>query len=321
MYVLAQLPCCKTNYVKKYGKWALITGATDGIGLAIAKELARRGHSIIIVGRNDQKLANCKEQVEKEGGNEIEVMTVKIDLSNPSRENYQNVKQLIDPDNRDIGLLINNAGVFPPDYRNFHLYDEVEFLNIVNVNILGVLNFAKMVLPGMVNRERGCIVNISSSAGCASSPYMNIYGPSKAFVDRFTSNLVEEYKSFPIDIIDLTPGAVQTKLFQGVNDQSWAHKETCIMPSPENFARVAINALSTRMSQFCGCFGHSLMMIIIKIIPTSLSTYMIRKSLAISSSKFKPSYYKPKRDKLLDPSGRGEQVNQAGCSSSGDNQN
>lgn len=297
LYLFAQISCCKTNYAKRYGKWAVVTGATDGIGLVMAKELAKNGLSIIIVGRNEQKLASSKEQIESEAANveDIVVLTVKADLSDQSLENYQEIRQQIDPDNRQIGMLINNAGICPEDMKNFDQYDEQEFTNIVNVNIISLLHFSKMILPGMIKRERGCIVNISSILGQLPCPYLNVYGPSKAFVDRFTTNLQIEYKTFPIDIIHVTPSTIQTKLFHNVSDNKFTHKEQLFIPSANYFGKTCINAISTRITQYCGCFGHSLTKALVDMYYYDCVKNFILQITLGTSTKYKPSKFVPKK--------------------------
>uniref|UniRef100_A0A6G1SPP6 Hydroxysteroid dehydrogenase-like protein 1 n=1 Tax=Aceria tosichella TaxID=561515 RepID=A0A6G1SPP6_9ACAR len=254
LYVFSQF-CCKTDFKKKYGKWAVITGSTDGIGQSMAKELARRGMSIIVVARNEERLARTKAMLEQEP-NVGEVETVKVDLSDPSMENFDKVRAQIDPDNRDIGLLINNAGSFPDRYARFNRFDMEEIVSIVNLNVLGTLHLTRMIMPGMIERGRGLVMNVSSILGEMPGPYFNVYGATKSFVNAFTRQLQMEYGSHPIDIILLQPGPVSTKQLIATSDRA---KPSFFVPSADKFARTSINALSTGIQCYTGAMFHEFM--------------------------------------------------------------
>lgn len=236
----------------KYGKWAVVTGATDGIGQCMAKELARRGMSIIVVARNEEKLARTKAMLEQEP-NVGEVETVKIDLSDSSEENFARIRTQIDPDNRDIGLLINNAGSFPDRYARFNRFTMDEIKSIVDLNILATLHLTRMIMPGMLERGKGLLVNVSSIMGEMPSPYFNVYGATKSFVDAFTRQLQMEYGSHPIDIVLIQPGPVSTKQLKATSKVS---EPFFLVPSPEDFAKTSINALSTGVSCYTGNLMH-----------------------------------------------------------------
>lgn len=255
LYVLSQFCCRAADYSKKYGQWAVISGSTDGIGLSMAKELAKRGHSIVVIGRNEEKLAKTKATLDQEP-NVGEVITVKIDLSDPSPQNFERIRLEIDPDNRDIGILINNAGVFTSTCGRFASFDMDDIRNTVNVNVIATLYFTKMILPGMLKRKRGLILNVSSILGFVPAPYFHVYGATKAFMNSFSSSLQMEYSSYPIDIINLTPGAVHTKLFTAIAGNS--KQPSPINPTPDEYARTALNAVATRIKFISGTMVHGL---------------------------------------------------------------
>jgi len=220
----------------------------------MARELARRGHSIILVARNEEKLARTKSLLEAEA-NVGEVMTVKIDLSDSSLENYERARDQIDPDNRDIGILINNAGTFPAKYMRFYRND-MEFLrSIVNVNVLATVYLTRLIMPGMVERGRGLIINVSSLLGSIPAPYMSVYGPTKSFVTSFSRMLQLEYSGHPIEIINMTTGPVHTKPFK---DNSLIERSGVLNPTPEDYAKSALNAASTGISSMSGYWFHGL---------------------------------------------------------------
>lgn len=221
----------------------------------MAKELAKRGHSIVVIGRNDEKLARTKAALEAEP-NVGEVLTLKIDLSDSSPQNYERIRLALDPDNRDIGVLVNNAGVITGRmamYSNHHMED---ILGTVNVNVVATLYFTRMILPGMLKRGRGLVLNVSSTFGYIPSAYMHVYASTKAFLNSLSRSLQMEYSDHPIDIICLTPGAVHTKLFTALAQRE--HKASILHPTPDDYARSALNAASTRIKFFCGTIVHGL---------------------------------------------------------------
>lgn len=252
----------------------------------MAKELAKRGHSLIIIGRNAEKLARTKNSLEEEA-NVGEVVTVKIDLSDSSLENFERIRGQIDPDHREIGILINNAGTFPATFKRFNNFDMEQLLNLVNVNVLATLHLTRMIMPGMLDRQKGLILNVSSILGKLPGLYMSAYGPTKSFMDSLTNQLQLEYASHPIDIINLTPGAVHTKLFI---DTATMPKPTSFNPSPDDYARSAINAVSTRISSIAGTLTHELFFILAKtinwrwLIPilTKINLYLNARSYSLS---------------------------------------
>lgn len=280
MYVMSQFCCRSTDHFKRYGQWAVISGSTDGIGKAMAMELARRGLSIVVIGRNEEKLANTKSALQAEP-NVGEVMTVKIDLSDASPQNYERVRLELDPDNRDIGILINNAGFASPKLDRYAGFDMDEIRNTVNVNILATLYFTRMILPGMLKRRRGLILNVSSALGSVPMPYSQVYPATKAFIDSFTQSLQIEYSSYPVDIIHLSPGTVQTKLAAGplVNEPNPNLFWPLPIISPDYYAKTALNAVTTKIKSISGTIIHGLSLIGLNLVNNLGMLHMIPKSI------------------------------------------
>lgn len=287
LYVLSQCSCCQTDYKTRYGKWAVISGSTDGIGLAMARELARRGHSIVLMGRSEEKLANAKASVESEP-NVGEVITVKSDLSDASTANFERIKNDIDPDNREIGILINNAGIFPEAFIPFQSHSMESLRGAVNLNDLAILYLTHMTLPGMVTRGKGLVVNVSSIFGDLPGPFVGAYAPTKAFVNSFSEGLRTEYEPLGVDVINITPGPVFTKQFKAANK---IDRASFVNPTAETFARSAINALSTRIASFCGVPMHEFTLLSGKSIKClGLYDFTLKNSLKFSANRysFKP---------------------------------
>jgi 17beta-estradiol 17-dehydrogenase / very-long-chain 3-oxoacyl-CoA reductase len=170
-----------TKNLKKYGSWAIITGSTDGIGKAMAFEFASKGLNIILVGRNPLKLeTTSKEIIDKHGGN-VKVECVIIDMQNISGvEIMKRVEEAIS--GLDVGILVNGAGVAYPYARYFHEVDLDLMDSIIKVNVEGTTWVSKAVIPSMIKKKKGAIINIGSGSTVVlpSYPLVTLYAASKA---------------------------------------------------------------------------------------------------------------------------------------------
>jgi 17beta-estradiol 17-dehydrogenase / very-long-chain 3-oxoacyl-CoA reductase len=165
--------------LNKYGSWALVTGATDGIGKAFAYQLASKGLNLVLVSRNHNKLKTVLKEIQADFPY-THIKIVPLDFSNDLSPGIRLVEEEIK--GLDIGILINNVGITYPSARFFHEVDENVWMNIVKVNVEGTTRITKAVLPGMIERKRGAIVNIGSGAAIVvpSHPLFTIYAATKA---------------------------------------------------------------------------------------------------------------------------------------------
>lgn len=255
MYIVNQLKCCQVDYIKRYGKWAVITGGSDGIGLGFAKELARRGHSLVLIGLYQEELRVAKELLSNiENVGEIEL--IEIDLSDTSDENYDKIKKQIQLGDKDIGILINNVGTFVSKFAKFDVQDFGRMRCMINVNTLAPVYMTHLLIPRLIERGRGLIVNISSMSDSMTFPYLSVYGPTKKFVTALSRQLQAEYSNHPnLDIINVTPGAVKTRLYQDIG-QVGANMP--FIPSPDDYARSVTNGLGARIGDYTGYWMHGL---------------------------------------------------------------
>lgn len=165
--------------LKKYGSWAVVTGSTDGIGKAFAFQLARKGLNLVLVGRNPDKLKDVSDSVKAKYG-QTQIKTVVVDFSGDLNEGVQRIKDTIE--GLDVGILINNVGVSYPYARFFHEVDEKLLADLIKVNVEGTTKVTQAVLPGMLQRKKGAIVNIGSGAAIVipSDPLYAVYAATKA---------------------------------------------------------------------------------------------------------------------------------------------
>lgn len=165
--------------LKKYGSWALITGPTDGIGKALAFQLARKGLNLILVGRNPSKLDEVSESIKSKYGS-TQIRKVVVDFSGDLDDGVSRIKEAVE--GVDVGVLINNVGVSYPYARFLHEVDEKLLSDLIKVNVEGTTKVTQAVLAGMVERKRGAIVNIGSGAAIVipSDPLYSVYAATKA---------------------------------------------------------------------------------------------------------------------------------------------
>ncbi|KAH6809899.1 beta-ketoacyl reductase 1 [Perilla frutescens var. frutescens] len=186
--------------LRSYDSWALVTGSTDGIGKAFAFKLAEKGLNLVLVSRNSLKLKRVSVEIQARHPH-INIKLFELDFSRDDLvSSVVEMKEAIM--GLDIGVLINNVGVTYPRAMYFHEVDEKIWMNLVRVNVEGTTHVTKAVVPWMVARGRGTIVNIGSGASMVvpSHPLYAVYAATKAYVDRLSRSLYVEYKGQGINV-------------------------------------------------------------------------------------------------------------------------
>ena len=214
---------------------AAVTGASSGIGLELAKELAGRGYDLIIAAE-DPEIANAAGQLEGEG---TSVSPVQVDLA--SYEGVEKFYAELRSAGRPVEIMALNAGVgVGGDFtRETDLERE---LDIINVNVTSTVHLAKRVLKDMVRRNQGRILITSSIAGQSPTPLEAVYGASKAFLTSFADALRNELKDTNVKITTLMPGPTETNFFHraGMDETKVGQSEK---DDPAEVAREGIEAL------------------------------------------------------------------------------
>jgi len=194
-------------------KVVIITGASSGIGEATALKLAGNGAKVVLTARRKDRLKTLKERIEAKHGEAIVVtgdVTKKSDFEKLVNETISTYGT--------IDVLINNAGLMPLSYVNKLKTDEWE--QMVDVNLKGVLNGVAAVLPTMIEKQGGHIINISSSAAHNYFPGGAVYCATKAAVKMFSEGLRQELApKYGINVTSIEPGAVSTELMDTITDE------------------------------------------------------------------------------------------------------
>uniref|UniRef100_A0A8C1PR93 3-ketoacyl-CoA reductase n=1 Tax=Cyprinus carpio TaxID=7962 RepID=A0A8C1PR93_CYPCA len=231
----------------KLGKWAVVTGATDGIGKSYAEELARRGFSMMLISRSQEKLDDVAKSLESTY--KVETKTIAVDYSHD--DIYPKIEKGLA--GLEIGVLVNNVGI-SYSYPEFflHIPDLENFITtMINVNITSVCQVSRHKQRiGLLN-AKGVILNISSASGMFPVPLLTIYSSTKAFVDFFSRGLQSEYKCKGIIIQSVLPFFVATKMTK-------IRKPTLDKPTPERYVAAELNTVGLQ-DQTNGYFPHAVM--------------------------------------------------------------
>lgn len=185
-------------------KTILITGSTSGFGKACAKRFGANGWKLILCGRRLERL----QELEKELSQKVPVHIASFDVRD--REAAKKTVENLPEEFADVDVLLNNAGLalgLNPSYQT----DLDEWENMVDTNIKGLMYMTRFVLPGMVERKKGHVVNLGSTAGNWPYPGGNTYGASKAFVKQFSHNLRCDVHGTGVRVTNIEPGLAETE--------------------------------------------------------------------------------------------------------------
>ncbi|MEM8748916.1 MAG: SDR family oxidoreductase [Pseudomonadota bacterium] len=188
-------------------KTALVSGASAGIGLEIARYHAKLGGDLVVVARREDKLQELKKELEAERGITVHVVTADLQADDGPQQVYDKVKA----EGIEIDYLINNAGF--GGNGHFHEVDLVKNLGMVDLNIKSLMTMTNLFLKDMVERGSGRILNVGSTAGMVPGPLHATYHGTKAFVNSFSFALAEEVRNKGVTVTLLAPGPVKTEFF------------------------------------------------------------------------------------------------------------
>ncbi|KAI1086398.1 short chain dehydrogenase [Rostrohypoxylon terebratum] len=220
--------------LRKYGKkgtWAVVTGASDGLGKEFATQLAARGFNLILVSRTLSKLEALSQELEKKFPG-LQTKVLDMDFSADDDADYARLAKLIT--GLDIGILINNVGQSHSIAVPFLLTEQKELEDIVTINCLGTLKVTQVVASGMEARKRGLILTMGSFGGWIPTPYLATYSGSKAFLQHWSAALAAELKPSNVDVQLCLSYLVTTAM-------SKVRRASVLIPGPKPFVRAALS--------------------------------------------------------------------------------
>lgn len=254
--------------------WILITGASSGIGECFAKYFAKDGYHLVLVARSQDKLKNLAQQLEAKHG--IRTLFIPADLTEPSapKKIYEQIEQ------HGVRLygLINNAGCGAGgkfvDVKTEH------YLQMIDLNIRSLVELTHLFLPGMVERKKGLILNVSSTASYQPLPYSSVYAASKAFVSSFSEALWLETRNTGVRVLNLCPGLTKTDfgVAAGIRD----FRCDPLAEHPERVVETAFRALKKNVPTVISGWHNQLLVFLERLVP---HRFVLWASLLVQNSR------------------------------------
>lgn len=195
------------------GRFAIITGASQGLGEEIAKHFVAEGASVLLCARSETGLQAVVQKLTATARNGQKVLARTADVAN-RQDVDQLVAQALDEFQR-IDVLVNNAGIYGP-VGPTHEIDWEAWVDAININLVGLVYACRAVTPVMIRQHSGKIINLSGGGATSPLPRMTSYAASKAAVVRFTESLALDLKAHRIDVNAIAPGALDTRLLDQV---------------------------------------------------------------------------------------------------------
>lgn len=249
------------------GKWALITGASAGIGVALARELAAHGAKLILTARRRDRLEKLAAEFASKG---TEVRLITADLNDP--EAPQQIYDATAGAGIVVDILINNAGL-----GQFGVFAESpvdQELSQVRVNCEAMVRLTRLFVPHMVERRRGWVMVLASTASFQPVTYLTTYAATKAFDRFFALGLAAEVARFGVKVTALCPGPTESEFFEVARSENF-------MPggkqSAEAVARIGIEALARGKRTVIPYFGGRFTAMLVRFLPVNLITNQIEK--------------------------------------------
>jgi uncharacterized protein len=243
---------------------ALITGASAGIGRELARQLANRARMLVLVARRERRLNELRDELVSRNAQLI-VQTRVVDLSDKSQ--IDGLVRWLEQNKIEVDFLINNAGL--GDYGTVATSDLARDDRIIQVNIAAVTFLTRLLLPRMIERKHGAILNVSSSAGFLPLPGMAVYAATKAYVNSLTEALRAELHETGVTVSALCPGPVHTE-FGDVAKRPGGQPETgpeFAYVSVEQTARDALAAIESDKPLVIPGVVMKFAMFLVRIIP------------------------------------------------------
>jgi short-subunit dehydrogenase len=184
------------DFAKQYGPWAIVAGASEGVGRELARGVAAKGVHCILVARSEKPLAALADQIRAESG--VECIAASIDLARPDALD----RLVATAGSREVGLYVGNAG---GDANGSHFFDrEIEpWADLAQRNVMTTMRACHHFGGRMRERRRGGLLLVSSGAGYSGAPFMAVYSGTKAFDQRFAESLWAELRPFGVDVLSL----------------------------------------------------------------------------------------------------------------------
>lgn len=230
------------------GRWALVTGASAGIGVALAVELARGRTKLVLTARREDRLEALADRLGCSYNVQTEVFAADLAETTAPEKIFAFTEQK----GIEVDLLINNAGF--GRYGEFPGVEKQRLLDMVQVNCAAVVHLTHLFVEGMMARRRGDILILASTASFQAVPYISTYAATKAFDLLFAEGLAEEMKPYGIHVCALCPGSTESEFHAVAAQEKFIHR----METAEKVAHTGLRALAAGKSYVISGFGNYL---------------------------------------------------------------
>lgn len=221
--------------MKLENKVIVITGASDGIGKQIALKLAEQNSKLALIARNEKRLRAVKRKAENISENDVEIYVCDVGNAEKLEETVKNIVA----DFKMIDILINNAGVWQK-MMPIEEVDEGVIDEVIRINLIGLINMTRLLMPTLKKQKEAAIINISSKSGVAAQVGQSVYSASKYGVRGFTDVLKEDLKGSNIRVAGVYQSGTNTKMFEKTGEDFETDKFT----NPKDLADVIVYMLS-----------------------------------------------------------------------------
>ena len=256
--------------------YALVTGASSGLGWYISIELVGKGYNLIAVSNQPEELEELKKKLEE--GYNVSVITVNLDLA---EENA--AKSLFDyceENNYQVDILVNNAGMLV--YGEVLTIEYSRVRSILNLHMTTPALLCRLFGEKMEQKGQGYILNVSSISAVMPYPTISLYGPTKSFIRNFSRALRTEMKPKGVKVTCLLPGAMDTGLLKEYNSKLRLAKRIRIVEHPEKVARVAIKAVFRNRSECIPGVLNKLTIWLLPFVPQFIIVLIYRRSRPVT---------------------------------------
>lgn len=250
-------------------KWALVTGASAGIGAALARELAACGAKLILTARRTERLEALAAELKAKG---TEVRVLAADLSD--RAAPQQIFDSTEGAGLTIDILVNNAGL--GQFGAFTESSIEQELSQVRVNCEAVVHVTRLFLPCMVERRRGWVLVVASVASFQPVPYISTYAATKAFDRYFAQGVAEEVARYGVKVTALCPGPTESEFFDVAKADKLKSRR---MQSAEDVAHFAVSGLVRGRRTVIPYFGGKCTAMLVRFLPVPVITWFVERSV------------------------------------------
>jgi short-subunit dehydrogenase len=247
------------------GKWALVTGASAGIGSALAEQLAAQGVNLLLTARRADRLARLANDLAARHKVQTEIYAADLTRPQAPGEIFRFTEQKRLP----VELLINNAGFGA--YGEFRKQEAQRLLDMVQVNVASVVHLTHLFLPAMVERRSGSILILASTAAFQPVPYLGAYAATKGFDLLFAESLAEEVRQYGVHVCALCPGSTVSEF----HEVAGASHVACPQEPNEKVARVGLEALAAGKALVISGTRNLLSMEAQRLVPRRLVTRIV----------------------------------------------